>query len=504
MARLTEPICFIIPPSPFLMDERVFPFLGPLKVAAMLVEAGWPVEVLDLSGIKNYTDVVGDYLHSSTVRCFGISATTPQFPGAVEISKMIRRIRKDARIIIGGTHATLVVAARKYEDKHERASRADIAYRQLEEHFDVIVSGDGEDTIFLATEPGAPKLIDADKRDSPLFLTNARLNRTPFPARHLIDLGSYHYSIEGVSATSLIAQLGCPYECGFCAGRASPMLRRIRTRSHENILEEITFLFKQYGFQGFMFYDDELNIDPKMPLLMQSLARLGRDLGVEWKLRGFIKSERFTEEQAQAMFEAGFRQILIGFESGSPRILENIQKKASLDDNTRCMDIARKYGLKVKALMSLGHPGESDETVAQTRDWLIEVNPSDFDATVITPYPGSPYYDLAVPFGEFQEGGQTWVYSCKNNGDTLYQKEVDYSKEAHYYKGDPKDGYMSYVWTDTLSPDALVMRRNDLEAAVRHKLGIPFYQSSPAVLYEHSMGQSIPPYILRQGKSVSV
>jgi hypothetical protein len=227
--------------------------------------------------------------------------------------------------------------------------------------------------------------------------------------------------------------------------------------------------------------------------LMEQITRVGRDQGIEWKLRGFIKSERFNEQQAKAMHEAGFRQILVGFESGSARILANIQKIATQDDNTRCMDLARRHGLKVKALMSLGHPGESSATIAETRNWLCEVKPSDFDATVITPYPGSPYYDQAVPFNA--EG--SWVYCCKN-GDALYQQEVNYAEQADYYKGDPNDGYVSHVWTDALSCHDLVQERNALERYVRDKLGIPFNPSRPAQLFEHSMGQtSLPSHILR-------
>ena len=481
------------------MDDKVFPFLGPLKVAAVLEKAGWPVDVLDLSSIKNFTDATKGYVHSSATRHFGITATTPQFPAAVRIAEAIRSARTDARIIIGGTHATLVVAAQKYEATQQRIGRAHAAYRQLEERFDVIVSGDGEETIFRATEDDAPKLIDVDV--FPLALTSKRLDVTPLPARHLINLPSYRYTIDGVAATSLIAQLGCPYKCGFCAGRASPMLRNIRTRSDENIVKEMTSLYQTYGYRGFMFYDDELNVNPNMVGLMQKIATAQRDLGVEWKLRGFVKSERFTDEQAEAMFEAGFRQLLVGFESGSPRILENIQKIATRDDNTRCMDNARRHGLKVKALMSLGHPGESEQTIDETRGWLLDARPSDFDVTIITPYPGSPYYDHALPHkGSGME--DVWTYTCKS-GDRLHQKEVNYALEADYYKGDPSDGYVSHVWTDHLSPETLVARRNELEAEVRQKLGIPFHQSRPARMYEHSMGQSPMQYIVRSSEPLS-
>jgi radical SAM superfamily enzyme YgiQ (UPF0313 family) len=259
-------------------------------------------------------------------------------------------------------------------------------------------------------------------------------------------------------------------------------------------------IYRKWGVRGIMFYDDELNVSTAMLELMERIARVGRDEGIEWKLRGFIKSERFTDDQAQAMYEAGFRQILVGFESGSARILENIQKIATQDDNTRCMDIARRHDLKVKALMSLGHPGESKKTIADTRKWLSEVRPTDFDATVITPYPGSPYYDQAVKI-EISGSEGAWVYRCKN-GDALYQQEVNYVEEADYYKGDPNDGYVSHVWTEALSQDDLVRERDTLERQVRQDLGIPFNPSRPAKLFEHSMGQTrLPPHIFRSSAS---
>ena len=495
----TQGVCIIIPPSPFLLDERVFPFLGPLKVAAVLEEAGIPVEVLDLAGISNFLDAVRAHAAASTSRHFGITATTPQFPAAVRIAETIRAVRPEARLIIGGTHATLVAAALKSEKKIQRVGRAHTAYAQLEENFDVIVAGDGEISIFEAISEAPARYIDADDRRSGLFLDNARLDQTPFPARHLIAMDTYHYRIDGVPAQSLIAQLGCPYKCGFCAGRASPMLRNIRMRSHANIVEEMVLMYHTYGTHGFMFYDDELNVNTGMIDLMEQVARAQRDLGVEWKLRGFIKSERFGPEQAEAMYEAGFRQILIGFESGSERILENIQKGATQADNTRCMDIARASGLKVKALMSLGHPGESPQTIHETQKWLLDVKPFDFDATVITPYPGSPYYDNALPVeGGDVDGIHTWVYVVKKNGDRLYQCEVDYAHEADYYKGNPDDGYVAHVWTDDLSTRELVIRRDALEKTVRATLGIPFNPGAAATLYEHSMGQTaLPPHILR-------
>lgn len=489
-------VCFVSTPSPFLLDERGFPFLGVLKLPPILAREGIASEVIDLAGLSNYLDVFAAHAAQTPAKHFAITATTPQFPAAVKIAKAVRRVRPDARVIIGGTHATLTVAGRKYEQKQGREGRAHRAWRPLEEHFDVVVAGDGERTIIPALAADAPKLIDADERKSALFLkTNDAELESVYPARELIDLHSYRYFIDGEKATSLIAQLGCPYKCGFCAGRASPMLRNIRIRSAESVVEEMLLIYRRFGIRGLMFYDDELNVSPSVVELMEAIAKAGRDHGIEWKLRGFVKSERFTDEQAAAMREAGFRQLLVGFESGSPRILENIQKIATQADNTRCMDIARRHGIKIKALMSLGHPGESRATVEDTRKWLLDVVPSDFDATVITPYPGSPYFDQALPV-EGRPG--VYVYACRS-GDRLYQEEVNYAQDADYYKGDPEDGYVSHVWTDDLSQEDLVRERNALESGVRAALGVPFNPSRASQAYEHSMGQSVlPQWILRK------
>jgi radical SAM superfamily enzyme YgiQ (UPF0313 family) len=299
---------------------------------------------------------------------------------------------------------------------------------------------------------------------------------------------------------SLIAQLGCPFSCGFCGGRESPMLRRVRTRSTENVVKEIAHLADKYGTKGFMLYDDELNVNPKMVELMNAIAAEQKRRGVEWRLRGFIKSQLFTDEQAEAMYRAGFRWILTGFESGSPRILQNINKKATREENTRCVEIAKRHGLKVKALMSIGHPGESEETILETRDWLLQARPDDFDVTIITTYPGTPYYDRAVQHPTMKN---VWVYTYEDTGDKLYGYEVDYTQVADYYKGDPDGGYKAYVYTDHLSAAKLVSLRDQVERDVRRILGIPFNAGRPAQRFEHSMGQ-LPPTILRATPAAAV
>ena len=144
--------------------------------------------------------------------------------------------------------------------------------------------------------------------------------------------------------------------------------------------------------------------------------------------------------------------------------------------------------------MSIGHAGESPETINNTKKWLLETKPDDFDCTIITTYPGSPYFDDAVFNGEH------YIYTDPRNGDRLHQAQLDYCVDQDYYKGAPDGGYVSYVWTDYITAGNLVKEREKLEQEVRRELNIPYNPGRPGITHEHSMGMGnieIPDYILR-------
>ncbi len=465
-------ICVITPPSEFLMDQRVFMSLGILKVAAVLEQAGHEVEHMDLSGVANYEEAVLDY---GTADVFALTATTPQIPFVMKIARLLC---PKGKIVLGGPHPTLLNAAAKRGN--ERAAKG---MEEILEVFDCVVCGDGEKSIHHALNEYG--LIDADDPNSPLWQNSKDFTESPWPARHLVDVDSYHYTVDGEKALSMVTQLGCPFECGFCGGRFSPMLRRIRTRPAASVIAEMLHIYQKYNIKGMMFYDDELNVNKAVVGLMKDIQATG----IDWRLRGFVKAELFTEEQAAAMYSAGFRWLLCGFESAHPRILRNINKKATLEDNTKMLRIAHKHGLKVKALMSIGHPGESEETVLATRDWLITEKPDDFDCTIITTYPGTPYYDSARRIEEP-------VYKYEIHGDVLYSENVNSNEGVQCYKGKPGE-YRSFVWTDFISRERLVEMRDCVEHEVRQSLSIPYQTAVAPLLYEHTMGMQLPASILR-------
>lgn len=502
-------IALAITPSPFLADERVFPSLGVLKVAAALRDQGRTVDVLDLSGIKDFTDVMEAYLRQERrAPIVGLTATTPQFPHAVKLRDAIKTFDPDTRVILGGAHATMVGSAFLADQRKKVEGRGSKAYRQLVELFDTTVVGDGEQAVFETLSAKAPKVVNAGEKDSPFYLQRGTLDQYPFPARDLIDFDSYHYQIDGRDAQSMIAQLGCPFECGFCGGRDTHSFRAIRTRSIDSVIAEVDELVNRYGKEGIMMYDDELNVNPAtMVPLMEELIRYQERIGKSLRFRGFVKAERLLEGQAELMYRAGFRVLLSGVESGDDGVLLTMKKHTTRAINSQWVKRCHDAGIQAKALMSIGHPGETAETINNSLEWVLTNRPDDVDWTIITQYPGSPYFDYSTPHPT-KEG--VWVYQAPHTKQVLYSQDVNFAEKAEYYKGIPGD-YTSYVWTDSLTPEQLVQHRDRVEEISRKALGLPPIQVVEAMTADQlaeyqfgsSMGQShrgLSPKILRSSK----
>ncbi len=173
-----------------------------------------------------------------------------------------------------------------------------------------------------------------------------------------------------------------------------------------------------------------------------------------------------------------------------------MRKHTTPEINTRWVNLCHEAGLRAKALMSIGHPGETRQTVENSLNWVLTNRPDDVDWTIITQYPGTPYFDQSVPH---ETAGGVWVYTEPRTKNVLFSQDVNFAQQAGYYKGVPGD-YTSYVWTESLSPQNLVELRDECEKKSRTRLGLAEIRSVPAEQFEHSMGQGrrLPISILRQ------
>lgn len=438
-------------PSPFLTDEKTLMPLGLLYLGSAIEMEGHKCVVIDLAGKKDYLSYTIAELekYQTELISVGIGITTSQAPIARELSKEIRNHFPGIRIVAGGPHVTHCL-----QSSRRQPLRTEKIVSDLHSNYDTLVIGDAEKAILSAVQPLAPKIIDASVKVSPYYVDSDYLNKMPYPARHLLDIHSYHYNlghskILEVNAINIMSQRGCPYSCRFCANRMDTTGRMVRKTSSAKVIGEIEYLYHTYGYTDYTFYDDELNVDPKLGTLLNELKDLQMRIGKTFRFRCFVKANLVTKVQMKELAEASFKVIATGAESGSERILKNMLKKSTKLHNTQVVEWAKEYGIYTKTIMSLGHSGESPETLKETEDWLDKVKLDDVNFTIVSALPTSAYYDNAI----FQNG--VWVYTSPETGDKLYDVGIDWTEVVHFYNADPNVPYSPTVYTDFLSQDDL-------------------------------------------------
>ena len=96
---------------------------------------------------------------------------------------------------------------------------------------------------------------------------------------------------------------------------------------------------------------------------------------------------------AQVMYNAGCREIQIGIESGSQRLLNLMNKKTTVEVNKNAVRAIEKTGITSKVLLMENYPTETPEDVEMTKQFVIDTKPSLWALTTFTPLPGSKDYE---------------------------------------------------------------------------------------------------------------
>jgi len=339
-------VCLVKCPSPFLIDEKVFPPLGLLAVGTVLKQAGHGVYVHDGS----LEDIPRNYSY------YGFGPSTPEYPYAVRAMRAIRQHNKSARIVIGGPHATL---------------------NPISDEFDCVVLGDGEPVAEEAFR-GNQVIMRGDERP---------LDEYPIVDRNLIDIRAYKYQINNRQATSVVTARGCPYRCGFCCKN----YKTVRLRSADSVKREIEILDKDFGYRAFMFFDDTFILNKQRVV---DLCKYFKTHDVLW--RCFVRGDLVVRHGApliEKMADSGCVEVGIGIESASDRILKTIHKGESIDTIRKAIGILRKNAIRVKGLFIIGLPGENYESLGETEGFLHEVELDDADFTIFQPYAGAPIWE---------------------------------------------------------------------------------------------------------------
>jgi anaerobic magnesium-protoporphyrin IX monomethyl ester cyclase len=328
-----------------------------LYLGAALEAKGFDVSVSDLN-------IPGAGIEGRDPRLIGVSCVTANFAAARDVIADCRRAYPGVPVVVGGPHLSV---------KPWDAGRLGADW-----------SGDGdcEEKIgYLASTIKGGFRVAAGRLPG---WGEVGVDRYPFPARHMVPVREYSCTLDGAPATSIVGQRGCPFACSFCSRWNGT--RNVRARSIENVIEEIRQI-KALGFNSIVFHDDEIN------LLSARLMELCRQLEPEQiRFKANARADLFTESQAAALAAAGCSWLCFGVESGNAEILKAANKGTTPEINARARRICRDAGIKFKAFVIVGLPGETRKTVEDTRRWLVDNEVDDLTVTMFVPFPGSDVY----------------------------------------------------------------------------------------------------------------
>jgi hopanoid biosynthesis associated radical SAM protein HpnJ len=193
---------------------------------------------------------------------------------------------------------------------------------------------------------------------------------------------------------SIYTGRGCKSRCTFCLWPQTVGGHRYRTRSVENVIEEIAWAKKAFPQTKEFFFDDDTFTDdlPRAEAIAKGLGKLG----VTWSCNAKANVPRKTLEVLRAN---GLRLLLVGYESGNQQILHNIKKGMRIEVAEKFTKDCHELGIAIHGTFIMGLPGETHETIQQTIDWARKINPHTIQVSLAAPYPGTFLYNQAVENG---------------------------------------------------------------------------------------------------------
>jgi radical SAM superfamily enzyme YgiQ (UPF0313 family) len=275
----------------------------------------------------------------------------------------LTRAHSDATIVVGGP----IVQACK-ETLFALVPQMDIAVKgEGERPFGRILSGAPVSDVqgILYRREGTM----VENEDSPEI---EDLDRVPFPAYDLVDLGLYErqlsYSYNHRRQGILLTSRGCVYHCTFCFNH----WKKARLRSADNVFREIDELYRRYGIRDFYIIDDIFNVDVKRALsVFEKIIASGLELRLYFA--NGLRADTVTEQFVDKAIEAGAVWFTYALESANEEIQRLVKKNVNLMKARHIISYTQKQGVVVNISTMFGFPTETSAQAQETLDWLGEL-----------------------------------------------------------------------------------------------------------------------------------
>ncbi len=393
--------------------------LGMGYIAAVLRRDGHDVEMLDayLRRMK-LGETINEVL-SRDFDCLGITAYDVHRHNLLTIAKKIRKKRKDAIICAGGYLPTFT------------AEKILLACPE----FDFLVRGEGEITaseVFGRISrgedwhdvPGIAYLNDGKPVLNPMPPLVGDLDSLPFPARD--ELAQMTPKMPALISGSR----GCYHRCAFCSIHSFYGLhggRAPRYRSPANILDEIEKVISQIGVREFVFSDDNFigpGVKNKERVLRIIDEMKARKLDFTFTIE--CRVDEADEDILRMLKEVGLTRVFLGVESGVQRQLDTYNKKITVEQSRRAIELIRKLGIDIHVGLIMLDPYVTLGELIQNLDFVREMKIQDsitklplFFIPKLCLYGGVPLIEKLREEGLLREKGLEMDYVFKDKSFRL-------------------------------------------------------------------------------------
>ena len=349
------------------------------------------------------------------------------------ISRKLKSKNQLIKQVIGGVHATL---------DHNVLNHLPA--------IDYSVQREGEEAMLALIEGrNAENISGVVSRSSSGLCNNGDANviknvdDLPYPERNKfwgIEKNDYHT----VDVSYICSIRGCPYRCNYCASPFHWKRDKTQYRSPNSVIEEMKYLKTNYWDQKKEYdYSASANIGNKQSLKIKdntivyfvddvftikkervkTILKMIIDEGLSMNWKCEARTDHLDEEICELMADSGCVRVKLGFESGSDRILKQIQKDETKEEMRIGAKMLKEAGVPFTAYFMTGFPGETDEDLKETINFAKEIKADYYSLSILSPYYGTKmYYDL-VDQG-FELDKKPWEYFYHQTGDLMVNDDI--------------------------------------------------------------------------------
>lgn len=396
------------------ISTTLYPPMGLLYLAANIQDIVEEVTVLDANVLEMKLEQVLNYNKVKESDVVGISINMMTEKIAVEIAIEIKKRLPNITLVGGGPSAT--TNPKKYLDS-----------------FDVVIAGEGEipfrriieqlNTRNPITDKCHGVIIDGSRISQ---ADHPELDDLPFPAYQCLQPGLEYYSRKARIIKPLMAPLltsrGCPYSCAFCD--KSVHGNSFRPRSVESVLNEIRWLYDEYGVRQIDILDDNFTFDiQRAEHILNGIISIGK---IAINCQNGLRADRVNENLVKKMKATGVFRVGIGIESGNEKTIRSINKHLDLDTVKQCIALFRKYHITVHGFFIIGLPSETEEDILNTINFAVKLNPHFANFSRYMPIVGTPLYEQLETKNQLTNSGENSFFSLNSpiKYDTISTEKV--------------------------------------------------------------------------------